>query len=154
LDTSSQATNEEVDYFDEFEEQVEQVKRQEINSNLMSLEEFQENFIGMHDLAACLTGKKWLALPNKFVTQDIAEGSAGIIYKRIKRVSWLHFMIDPSSGWVGEIMLLGGYLKGQHNSYLAEKAEKSEVKPAKGKAKADFQGGDLSADQHAALTGA
>lgn len=157
LDTSSQATNE-PSHFDDLITSAEKVEAEqefnEVSSSMVTLEQFQQSFTGLHGLASSLSGIKAIALPNSGVSQEVADQTAIALYETIMDIPMLHFMLQPGNKWLGRSFVMLAYVQGMRIAIREELgAKQKKTQQTKPQAQQPPKG-DISPDQAAALTGA
>lgn len=162
LGISSQETIEEPTHFDDLigqsERQEQERQTAQISAKMLNKEEFRASFIGMHSLAAAMSGIKAIALPNSNIQEATANEIADMFYETILDIPLLHFMLQPGNKWLGRGMLMLVYVQGMRGAILEELREKDQPKEqetmsfSKAKKAAKGSGEDgLTPDQLAAL---
>ncbi|PCI54030.1 MAG: hypothetical protein COB36_11020 [Alphaproteobacteria bacterium] len=159
LNTSSPLTNDTPTHFnvliEEKKRDEEQKKVAEVSSKLISLEEFQQSFIGLHGIASSFTGIQALTIPNSHVKEPTANDVAAVMYKNIRKIPMLHFILSPESTWLGDAFVMVVYVQGMRKAIGEElnTDEKASVNfsSAKRATQQPTEDGEPSEEQAAAL---
>lgn len=143
--TSSQPQNDEPSHFDDLIEDQDTVEqeqeRAQISSKMLTQEQFQQSFFGLHGMAAMFTGLQSLALPNKHVNEMSATEVADALYETILDIPMLHFMLQPGNKWLGRAFVIGAYVRGMSMAVSEEKQQRRNT--------AEKQSGNFSAAKRA-----
>lgn len=90
---------------------------------MLTREQFRDSFIGLHGIAATVSGKQCLALPNSRVDLKTAGDVADTFYETILDVPVLHFILKPGNKWLGRALVMGVYVQGMRAAMLEESAQ-------------------------------
>ncbi len=164
LANSSQEVESQTSHFDSLIDEIEEFEQeQELESaslNMLTRQQFEESFIGLHGMAAAFSGLESIALPNSRVDTGTANEVAGAIYETILDVPMLHFILQPGNKWLGRALVMVVYVQGMRGAVGAELAArrkdaggKMDYTKAKKSAQKSHDSGELSPEQAAALTG-
>ena len=99
-----------------FENQVMEEQTQNQENNFLSEQDFKERFNELFDLAGNLFNIPELKIDHeKHFEVAGADATAAKLYECAQKYKIMRFLIEPSGGWLGDAILIGGFVYGKAN---------------------------------------